>query len=164
LLRPAFFGPIALAALVMFELSLASAPGLAEQSSVPGNAVVARAAEDALIIWNANPEIAAIVSNKIPDDAANNELERNALRVLAQNLAKLEKSAKSVTVRVVYDKTGAVSPVYGAPTFAGVERYANLEMSYKDAISDREKWMQLDPKTAVPSWVNFKVTGQLPPR
>ena len=130
----------------------------------PGHVVVARVSEDALIIWDASPEVAMIVSNKVANDAANDQLERDALRVLAQALPKLEKSAKTVTVRVVYNKTGDVSPVYGAPTFAGVERYATLALSYKDAAGDRQKWKELDAKHAVPAWIEFKVIGQLPPR
>jgi len=145
-------------------LGVLGSPVRADEAAVPGHIVVARVSDDALIIWDASPEIASIVTNKIADDAANNQLERDALKVLAQSLAKLEKSAKSVTVRVIYNKTGAVSPVYGAPTFAGVERYATLEVPYKDAVSDRDKWKELDPKHAVPTWVAFKVIGQLPPR
>ncbi len=153
-------------AALWFALVLGSfgAPVLAEEPAIPGHVVVARVSDDALIIWDASPEIAAIVTNKTADDAANAQLERDALRVLAQNVSRLEKSAKSVTVRVIYNKTGAVSPVYGAPTFAGVERYATLEASYKDAAADRDKWKELDPKHAVPSWIAFKVIGRLPPR
>ena len=147
-----------------FTLAATSLPALADETGVPGHVVVARASDDALVIWDASAEIAAIVSNKVSDDAANNRIERDALRVLAQSLPKLEKSTKSVTVRVIYNKTGAVSPVYGAPTFAGVERYATLEMSHKDAASNRDKWKELDAKTAVPAWVAFKILGQLPPR
>jgi len=145
-------------------LGFLGAPVRAEEPPIPGHVVVARVSDDALIIWDASPEIASIVTNKTGDEAATEQLERDALRVLAQNVAKLEKSAKSVTVRVIYNKTGAVSPIYGAPTFAGVERYATLAVAYKDAVSDRDKWKELDQKHAVPAWVAFKVIGQLPPR
>jgi hypothetical protein len=148
----------------IFALASLASPARAEETAVPGHVVVARVSDDALIIWDSSPEIAAIVTNKIADEAANNQLERDALKVLAQSLSKLEKTAKTVTVRVIYNKTGAVSPIYGAPTFAGVERYATLEVPYKFAASDRDKWKELDAKHAVPSWVTFKVIGQLPPR
>jgi hypothetical protein len=143
---------------------LAPIAASADEAAVPGHFVLARASEDALVLFDASPEVAAIVSNKTPDADANDALERDALKVLALMLPKLEKSTKSVTVRLTYNKSGAVSPVYGAPTFAGVERYALLEVTYKDAAVDRDKWKELDPKHAVPPWISFKVIGQLPPR
>lgn len=136
----------------------------ADEAVVAGHFVLARASEDALVLFDASPEVAAIVTNKTSDADANDGLERDALKVLAAMLPKLDKSTKSVTVRVTYNKTGAVSPVYGAPTFAGVERYALLAVNYKEAAADRDKWKELDPKHAVPSWISFKVIGQLPPR
>jgi hypothetical protein len=66
-------------------------------------------------------------------------------------------------VRVIYSKTGEVSPVYGTPTFADVERFATLTMKAEDAASDRDKWRELGDG-APPAWVQFDVVGELPPR
>jgi hypothetical protein len=131
---------------------------------VPGHAVLAKPAGDALVIWDASPVVASIVKSKTNDSDANDLLERDAARVLATMAPNVDKSAKTITVRVIYSKTGAVSPVYGTPTFMGIERYATLTVPAGDAQTDRDKWKELDPKAPVPAWFAFKVTGLLPPR
>ncbi len=131
---------------------------------VPGHAVLAKSDGYALIIWDASPVVASIVKNKMNDADANDLLERDAMRKLAKISRNVDGSAKTVTVRVVYIKNGAVSPVYGTPTFLGVERYATLTVSGADAKSDKGKWKELDAKAAIPNWFAYKVTGLLPPR
>ncbi len=136
----------------------------ADVAKPPGNVIVARTAGDALLIWDASVDIAGIVTNKTPDADANALLERDAARVLAASLSKVDKAATSITVRVIYQKTGAVSPVYGTATFAGVERYATLKLSGKDANDDRDKWRELGDAAPAPGWFAFAVIGQLPQR
>jgi hypothetical protein len=140
-------------------------PGTAATATpeVPGHVVLARAEGDALLIWDSTAEVAAIVSDKLSDAAANARLERDALRVLAAEQSKVT-SAKSITVRVVFSKTGDVSPVYGSPTFAGIERYATLKIDAADVSSDRDKWKELADDATPPAWVKFDVVGELPPR
>jgi hypothetical protein len=133
------------------------------EAGVPGNVVVARASGDALVIWDASPEVAELVTSRTPDDRAGARLQRDALRVAADSLSKVESSASSLTVRIIYSKSGAVSPVYGAATFAGVERYATVQLPFKDAQADRDHWKSLDAKAPLPKWIEVKVTGQLPP-
>jgi uncharacterized membrane protein len=151
-------------------LALATAVGCIAATSavwaddVPGRAVLAKPDGDALVIWDASPVVASIVKSKTNDAGANDLLERDAVRVLATMAPDVDKSAKTITVRVIYSKTGAVSPVYGTPTFMGIERYATLTVPAADAQTDRDKWKELDPKSAVPAWFAFKVTGLLPPR
>jgi hypothetical protein len=150
------------AAVVSFAtFFLASASSAATE--VPGRVVLARAEGDALLIWDSTAEVAAIVSGKLSDADANARLERDALHVLAAEQPKVT-SAKSITVRVVFSKTGDVSPVYGSPTFAGVERYATLKIDASDAASDRDKWKELADTATPPAWVKFDVIGELPPR
>jgi hypothetical protein len=132
-------------------------------AEVPGHVVLARTEGDALLIWDSTVEVAAIVSGKLSDADANARLERDALRVLAAEQPKIT-NAKSITVRVVYSKTGDVSAVYGSPTFAGVERYATVKIDGADASSDRDKWKELADNATPPAWVKFDVIGELPPR
>jgi hypothetical protein len=104
------------------------------------------------------------VKNNVPDVAANDRLERDALDEIVLEGPALS-NLKSVVVRVVYMKTGDVSPVYGSPTFAGVERFATLTMSAADLKSDRDKWKEAAGGTgALPGWLAFSIVGQLPPR
>ena len=150
-------------ALVAAGCFAVTASALADDA-VPGHAVLAKPDGDALVIWDASPVVASIVKAKTNDDGANDLLERDAVHVLATMAPDVDKSAKTITVRVIYSKTGAVSPVYGTPTFMGIERYATLTVHASDVQGDRDKWKELDAKTAVPSWFAFKVTGLLPPR
>jgi hypothetical protein len=130
---------------------------------VPGDVIVATAEGDAAIVWDSTPDVERIVKEKQSDDAANSLLERDALRVISANLKDLKK-ATSITVHVHYNKTADVNPAYNGATFVGVERYALVTIDAHDANSDKDKWQQLGEKTAIPSWVKYKVTGQLPPR
>jgi hypothetical protein len=113
---------------------------------------------------DADPEVASIVTSKASDADANDRLKRDALQALASKLSLLQK-AKSVTVRVIYDKVGAVSPTYGSLTFSGVERYANLTMSIADAKTNRDRWKDAaSSQQPLPAWINFAVVGELPQR
>jgi len=139
-------------------------PARADESKPPGNVIVARPAGDALLIWNASADVAAIVANKTADADAKALLERDAARALAASLAKVDAAASSISLRVIYEKTGAVSPVYGTATFAGVGRYATLRMSGRDARGDRDRWRELAGDSPLPAWFAFDVTGDLPER
>ena len=136
----------------------------AEESPVPGHVVLARTEGDALAIWDSTQEVAAIVSGRLSDSDADIRLKHDALRVLAQVQPKVTSSSKTITVRIVYSKSGEVSPVYGTPTFLGVERYATLKVKTTDAASDRDRWKELPDKAPLPSWAEFDVVGELPPR
>ena len=154
--------PLALLALVAAACIATTSAASAED--VPGHAVLAKPDADALVIWDASPVVASIVKSKTADPDANDLLERDAAHVLATMAPNIDKSAKTITVRVIYSKTGAVSPVYGTPTFMGIERYATLTVPAADALSDRDKWKELAVKTPIPAWFTFKIVGLLPPR
>ncbi len=143
--------------------ALAGTPPPAAGQSVPGHVILAKISGDALLLWDATPEVAAVVDGKLPDDAANERLERDALRVLADEFPKVERS-RSITLRVLYDKTGDVSPVYGTATFAGVETYATLTMRTADVARDRDRRRDLEAAAPPPAWVTFRIVGKLPPR
>jgi len=113
--------------------------------------VIARAGSDATVLYDATPDVIAIVRDKIGDEQANRLLQHDALRVLALAAPELPE-ARAITVRITYVRSGDVSPVYGTPTFVGVERYASLRESAPNAKSDRHRQ------------ITFTVVGKLPPR
>ena len=149
--------------LALVALAGRAVPALASEDPVPGHVIFARASQDALLLWDATVEVTAIVRERRPDGAANARLEHDALRVLAASLSEV-KHARTITVRVIYSKTGDVSPVYGAPTFLGIERYANVTLAAASAAANRDGWQQLDAKSVPPGWIAFKIVGALPPR
>ena len=154
-------GPARVAAVFFFAL-MATATSQAED--VPGHAVLAQPSGDALIIWNASPVVAGIVRSKLTDAQADDMLERDATRVLAKMLPNIDRGTKTVTVRIIYDKSGAVSPMYGAATFQGFERYALLTAPAARTVSDQDRWRELKPSQPLPGWLSYKVIGLLPPR
>lgn len=131
---------------------------------MPGYAVVAKASGDALVIWDASRVVRMIAHSKMNDAAANDLVKRDAIRVLGGALPNVNRAATTVTIRVDYAKTGDVSPVYGTPTFEGVEHYALLTASVRNLISRRQNWSQLKDTQRIPAWFIYKVTGRLPPR
>jgi len=144
--------------------ALATSSLAAADSAPPGKVIVARTDGNAMLIYNASGEVASIVTSKTSDADANDRLERDALQALASKLPLLQ-SAKNVTVRVIYDKVGSVSPTYGSLTYAGVERYANLTMNIADAKTNRDRWKDAASSHApLPSWISFQVVGELPQR
>jgi len=150
---------LAAPALALAAALPAAAPG---QDAAPGPVSVARTTGNALILWDASSEVAEFVTSKTPDDRANAQLRRDAVRVAAANIFKLEKSAKTLTVKVMYNKKGPWSPDYHADTFGGVVHYADLEFPYKAAEAGKDHWKSLDAKSQLPSWMKFTVLDKLP--
>ena len=146
-----------------FAIVLALALPTSARADDATHVVVADTSATAVLIWNATPVVAQIVTDRANDPVANERLERGALRAIATSLKVLVR-AKTVTVRILYDKTGAVSPVYGDPTFAGVERYATITFAAARGRASASKWRGLRDTDALPPWVAFHVIGTLPPR
>ena len=151
-----------LAAALALALPALSPLAASAEGAVPGAVSVARTTEDALIIWDASPEVAGFVTNKTPEDQAAAQLRHDALRVAAANVSKIESSAKTVTIRVIYNKSGPYSQVYKAETFGGVVRYATFVFPYKDAADDKDHWKTLDAKAPLPGWIKYTVLDKLP--
>ena len=152
--------------IVLVVVLVVGVPLASSGDALSSKPVIARLGADALVLWDATAVVTQIVSDKATDADANVRLERGALKALAETAPSLA-DAKTITVRVIYAKTGAVSPVYGAATFAGVERYATLEISGADARSDAGKWKEAAAAGTAgpfPKSITFTVTGVLPPR
>jgi hypothetical protein len=154
---------IALAGVLMV-MTFALLPVPSPADMAPAHAVVARSDGDALLLWDASSEVSVIVSTKLSDADANAKLKHDAIRVLAASIPDVSRDAKSVTIRVLFNKTGAVSPVYGAATFAGVEHYAEIKLSGPDFFHDRDRWRESSERAPAPAWLTLHVIGQLPPR
>ena len=153
---------IGLAAFVMSTIACLAPTSAAD--AVPGRVMLAEASGDALIIWNASPVVAAIVRSKISDAQADDMLAHDAARVLITMLPNIDRHSRTVTVRLIYDKSGAVSAAYGGAVFGGFERYALLTAPASYAVSDKDRWRELKTSQGLPSWFSYKVIGRLPPR
>jgi len=84
------------------------------------------------------------------------------MQILGERAPSL-RHAKSLTIRLIYQKTGAVSPVYGTATFEGIERLFELTASANDARSHAKQLADQLQHGSVPRGVDLNVTGKLPP-
>jgi len=146
----------------LLALTIVAPAATFAEDVAPGKVIIARASEDAIVLYDASPEVVALVHDRVDAAAARVRLERDALAVLAKVLPDLSE-AKSVTVRVTYVKNADVNPAYGTPTFAGIERYANLKATVRDAKGDRSNWSDRSGHDTPPAWATFTIVGELPP-
>jgi hypothetical protein len=129
-----------------------------------GSFVIARSSPSALVIWDSAPIVAIIVKNKLSDAEANELLQRDALQILIKAEPTVS-AAKNIRLRIVYSKTGDINPAYGTPTFAGVERYGEIDMDHTQLTTDEGHWREAaGGRGALPAFTQLKVSGSLPPR
>lgn len=134
----------------------------AAAASVAGTVVTAKSGEHALIIWDATPAVAGFVANKQTHDAAMESLESQAMQLAGQRAPSLPGS-KTITVRVVYQKIGAVNPAYGTPTFAGVEHVFDLTLDASVAKTQSADLAKALAAGTTPKGVTLQMSGALPP-
>ena len=127
-----------------------------------GMVVVAKGGANPLLLWDATPVVTTTVANKQPRDAALRDLESQAMQILGERSGALRR-AKTLTIRVIYQKTGAVSPVYGTATFEGIERVFELRAPAADARLHAKTFADSLAHGSVPRGVALTVTGKLPP-
>jgi hypothetical protein len=126
-----------------------------------GTVIMAKAAPKALLIWNASPAVADLVTgNQLGDDGLR-ELESDGVGILANRASSLK--ATRMELRIIYEQSGAVSPVYGTATFAGYEHVLTLVAARADIERNAEEWMKEISGGTAPRGLDIVVTGKLPP-
>jgi hypothetical protein len=136
--------------------------GIPARADVKGDVFQSKGGEAPFFVWDATPAVVDIVTAKQPRDAALRGLEASALDVLVEREPSL-KDAKRLTVRVIYQKIGAVNPAYGTATLAGVERLFELSADASAIKSEHSSLSEALAAGKVPSDVRVVVTGELPP-
>jgi len=144
---------------LLFLILAASAIATA---SPPGSVTLTRARGDALVVWDATDELTAIVAQKPTKKSALDRLESDAAQVFSERAPSLRKTAKTLTILVLYTKTGAISPVYHTATFEGVERLLTLKAPVNQSAK-ATMWAQQLRAGRTVSGLSIHVTGQLPP-
>ncbi len=143
-------------------VACAAALGAPALADVKGDVFQSKGGEEPLLVWNATPAVVDIVDAKQPRDAALHDLEASAVDVLAERAPTL-KDAKRLTVRVVYEKTGAVNPAYGTATFLGVERLFELSADAATIQTSHQALADALRAGKVPAAVHIVASGVLPP-
>jgi hypothetical protein len=71
-------------------------------------------------------------------------------------------TAKTVTVRVIYQKTGAVSPEYGNASLQGVERLFAITYPVANLTTKAPAYAEAFQKGTPPEGVTVATLGKLP--
>ena len=133
-----------------------------EVRPVSGAVIVTRTnAAEAGLIWDATPYVTQLVSENLTDERGMRALEATALRALAEKGKGL--AATSLTLKVTYAKTGAVSPVYRSATFAGFESVVTIAAKRAALAQHAGAWSADLANGMIPKGVRIAVTGKLPP-
>jgi hypothetical protein len=128
---------------------------------VAGPVILARSGVQATYLWDATPYVAQLVSEKDVGDTGLRALLGTAASVLRQKAP--SSHAKTMTLRIVYTRSGDVSPVYGTLTFNGVEKVATLIASRDAILKHGAAWAQeLAAGKKTPD-LKVEITGKLPP-
>ena len=127
-----------------------------------GNVVMAKGGSHPLLIWDCTPALAEMVRNKVPGNTALSTLESQAMHIAGQRAGSLPQ-AKTITVRVLYEKIGSINPAYGTPTFTGIERVFDLSADAKVAKRQSDAFAKDLARGTTPKGVTVTQTGKLPP-
>lgn len=142
------------------------APAIAGYAQgVPGHVIIARTSGDAIVIWDATAVVTSIVNEKLSNGDANDLIEHDALIVAVRAAPSLRPNTRTLTVRIGYNEIGAVNPAYGGATFAGIEHYATLNVSFRDLrklVASNHGTADNTKKQG--NIGTFTIQGELPPR
>lgn len=110
--------------------------------SVKGTVIIARATGHALMLLDSTRELTDLAAKKtLPADEVRS-IEADAVRAMVSNRKAFAKRTATVSVRVIYQHTGAVDPRYGTPTLEGVERLMTLEAPLGSIARNASRWLQ----------------------
>ncbi|MBV8726790.1 MAG: hypothetical protein JO233_03310 [Candidatus Eremiobacteraeota bacterium] len=144
-------------------LMVLSLDALAAANTMPqGTVTLTKARGDALAVWDATDELTSLVAQKSTKKDVLARLESDAALVFGDRARPLKRTAKTLSILVLYTKTGAISPTYHTATFEGVERLLTFKARVRDS-AQAQKWAQQLRAGHSVAAVSINVTGQLPP-
>ena len=119
-----------------------------------------RSSSETLFLWDATPYVIALVRDHLLGQPGMRALESTALKSLSSRGGAAR--TRFVALRVLYQKTGAVSPIYGTPTFAGVEVVVLLRADKTVLRKNAAPWEAALAQGKVPKGLSLQVLGRLP--
>jgi hypothetical protein len=131
-------------------------------AAIKGDVFQSKGGDSPFFVWDATPVVVDLVNAKVSRDAALHGLEANSIDLLAEREPSL-KGAKRLTVRVIYQKIGAVNPAYGTATLTGVEQVFDLSVDASTIVARHKALSKALAAGKVPSGVRIAMTGELPP-
>ncbi len=128
---------------------------------VEGQVIEVRAnASETLYLWDATAYVIHLRHDRVVGLAGLHALEESALRALRERAQSA--GTKNVVLRVLYQKTGAVDPEYGNPTFAGVEKVFTMRASRLGTLKRASEWERALAQGIAPPGLQITMTGKLP--
>ncbi len=128
---------------------------------VIGPVILARTGVQSTYLWDATPYVTQLVADKDVGDSGMHALLGTAMSAMLQEAP--ASHAMTLTLRVVYTRSGDVSPVYGTLTFNGVEKVATLTASRGAIMKFGAVWAQDLANGKFPHDFKVEITGKLPP-
>jgi len=130
--------------------------------ALQGSVILAHTGNEVLFLWDASPYVARLVAEKQTGPEGLHLLEATAISELAKRAR--TSRAKYLKMKVLYVRTGAVSKVYGSPTFAGVEDVVNLGASRRALVLYGSTWPSKLARGEAVRGVTVELKGSLPPQ
>ncbi len=127
-----------------------------------GSVILARSGDESLFLWDASPYVAQLVENRQTGPEGLHLIEATAITELAKRAR--TSRASYLTMKVLYVRTGAVSKVYGSPTFAGAEDVVHLGASRRDLLKYGPAWASELARGQPARGVTLEIKGSLPPQ
>jgi hypothetical protein len=148
---------------IFFAAALSlSSPAIAVGADVIlGSQVVAKAGATPVVLWDATPYVEKLVHQNLTHAKMFALIESTALRIAVERAPALV-SAQTITVKVVYARIGAISPVYQNASFTDFERLLHVAVNRNQALANAARWSDADPNKPLPPGAVATVTGQLP--
>jgi hypothetical protein len=155
---------MAMRAILCSILLLASSVDIASADPIRpvlGPVILARTGVQSTYLWDATPYVTQLVADKDLGDTGMRALLGTAMSVI--RLKAQTSHSKTLSLRVVYTRSGAVSPAYGTLTFNGVEKVATLTASRDSILKLGAGWAQEVADGKNPHGLAVEITGKLPP-
>lgn len=156
MLKPLFTIALAIAA-----TAAGIAPSSAQQTVAAGPVIVARAGTNALILWDATADVVQAGSSSNAQDKSLVHFELLALQAMRQKAAVLPNS-KLLTIRMLYDRTGAVSAVYHIATMEGTEHVFDLTAPRDEVTMKYDALVSQISAGKIAAPAQLQITGKLP--
>lgn len=150
-------------AVSILGLILAGSPAAGAEQPLAGSQVVAKASGDAVVIWDATNWIVQLAPQHIPNPKLLARIKSESGAILLKKAGGLS-AAKTLTVKVVYARIGAISKQYNNASFADFERLVSLKAKRSDALKNAAAWGKQFAAGKMPAGVKVTVTGRLPDR
>lgn len=149
-------------ALLFLFNAIGLASALTAVRPVAGQVIEARAsASQTLYMWDATPYVIGLEHDRLSGSAGLRALEQTAVQALVERARNAH--SKTLAMRVLYQKTGAVNPAYGTPTFAGIENVFTLSAARSAIATHKNDWISALGKGLIPAGLQIQITGKLPP-